>query len=106
MPRPASSRRPRWSPALLGAAALASVLTGCGHPATREECEELFTKNAEIELRAQHVSDPKQIAERTSAARAAEGEAFTHRCMGKRITARALACVRQATTAEQLDRCL
>lgn len=81
------------------------LLTACGHPATREECDELFAKNAEIELKAQRITDPKTVAERTAAARAAEGEAFASRCVGRRITERALACVRRASTAEQVDRC-
>jgi hypothetical protein len=85
----------------------ALVLAGCGHPATHEDCDEIFAKNAEIELReTQHVTDAKVIAERIAAARTVEGEAFTGRCMGKRITERALACVRKAASAEQLDRCL
>lgn len=83
-----------------------ALLVGCGHPATRQECDELFAKNAEIELRAQRITDPKTVAERTAAARAAEGDAFANRCVGRRITKRALECVRQATTAEQVDRCL
>jgi hypothetical protein len=90
-------------PALLAAVAF---LAACGHPATREECDELFTKNAEIELRTQKVTDPKLIADRIAAARSAEGDAFVGRCVGKRITPRALECVRRATTAEQVDRCL
>ncbi|MFT3768028.1 MAG: hypothetical protein QM820_21470 [Minicystis sp.] len=85
---------------------LGVLLAGCGHPATREECDELFAKNAEIELRAQRITDPKTVAERIAAARAAEGEAFAGRCLGRRITKRALECVRRATTAEQVDRCL
>ena len=52
------------------------------------------------------MTDPKLVADRTAAARAAEGEAFAGRCLGKRITKRALECVRKATSAEQLDRCL
>jgi hypothetical protein len=80
--------------------------TGCGHPLNREECDEIFAKTAEIELRAQRVTDPSVIAERTAAARAAEGAAFTTRCIGKRVTTRAQDCMRRATTAEQLDRCL
>ncbi len=101
MPRPPS--RPA---ALVVAAVSAVLLAGCGHPATKAECEELFAKNAEIELRAQKVTDPKEIQARTTAARAAEGEAFLGRCVGKRITQRALECVRRATTVEQFDRCL
>lgn len=84
---------------------LGALLGGCGHPATREECDELFAKNAEIELKAQRITDPKTVAERTAAARAAEGEAFAARCVGRRITKRALECVRRAGTAEQVDRC-
>jgi hypothetical protein len=103
-----SSSRPRslwWCAAL---AALGASLTGCGHPATREECDQLLTKIAEIELRSgQNVSDPKTIEERTSAARAMpKGVEFTSQCVGKRITTSALECVRKATTPEQFDRCL
>lgn len=101
MPSPVSLRL-GFAPAVV----LAALLAGCGHPATRAECDELFAKNAEIELRAQRITDPKTVAERTAAARAAEGEAFANRCVGRRITKSALECVRRATTAEQVDRCL
>ena len=87
-------------PCLLG-------LTGCGHPATKEECEELFAKSAEIELRGQNVTDPKTIADRTAAARATpRGVEFAAACTGKRITTSALACVRKSTSADQFDKCL
>jgi hypothetical protein len=100
----APSRRVLW--ATLAAVVMGGFATGCGHPASREECDELFAKNAEIELRAQRVTDPKVIEERTAAARAAEGEAFTNRCIGKRIGKHTIECVRKATSAEQLDHCL
>ena len=79
---------------------------GCGHPASRQECDEIFDKSAEIELRAQNVSDPKLIEERTAAVRASKGPELIDRCVGKRITSDALACVRRATTPEQMDKCL
>jgi hypothetical protein len=101
MPSPVSLRRCAVPALVFGA-----LLVGCGHPATREECDELFAKNAEIELRTQRITDPKTVAERIAAARAAEGESFAKRCIGRRITERALSCVRRATTAEQVDRCL
>ena len=100
---PLAARVPALTLALV---ALVIALPGCGHPATRAECDELFAKTAEIELRTQKVTDPKVIAERTAAAKNAEGEAFAKTCLGKRITERALACVRRATSAEQIDRCL
>src|SRR5262245_36584468 len=86
---------------------VALALAGCGHPATRDECNELFAKSAEIELRGQNITDPKTIADRTASARATpKGSEFTGQCVGKRITDRALKCVRGAVTAEQFDRCL
>lgn len=88
-------------------AALLVAGAGCGSPATAEQCEQLFAKNAEIELRGQNITDPKTIAERTAAARASpKGKELTSQCVGKRITKRALACVQKATTAEEFDRCL
>ena len=104
--RSPSRPRSRWwcAAALLF---LSVALAGCGHPATREECDQLLAKSAEIELLGQKVSDPKIIAERTAAARATpKGIEFSGQCLGKRITTGALECVRQATTAEQFDHCL
>jgi hypothetical protein len=93
-----------FAPTLLAALCLASV--GCGHPASKEECEVIFRRSAEIELRAQNISDPKVIEERTGSVREARGKELIDRCVGRRITDSALACVRQATAPEQVDRCL
>lgn len=103
-----STSRPgsfRWGAAAL--VLLGSALAGCGHPATREECDQLLAKSAEIELRGQRVTDPATIAERVAAARATpKGVEFATQCVGKRITQAALDCVHNATTAEQFDHCL
>ncbi|MGK4000129.1 hypothetical protein [Sorangium sp. So ce1024] len=88
--------------ALLGALLFTS---GCGHPAGREECEAIFQRSAEIELRAQNIVDPKVVEERIAAVRDARKD-LIDRCVGRRITDAAMACVRQATTPEQVDRCL
>ena len=92
--------------ASFGALALVA-LAGCGHPASVEECDVLFKKSAEIELKAQpNNDDPKRLEEQIESARAApQGTGFMSRCVGRRITARALACVRGAATADQMDRC-
>ena len=107
---PSAPPPPSASPVATSAPASAAsglrASTG-GHPATREDCDELFAKSAEIELRGHNITDPKTIAERTAAARATpKGSEFTAQCMGKRITRQALECVRKATTAEQVDDCL
>lgn len=79
---------------------------GCGHPASREECEEIFNRSAEFELSLQNVRDTKLVAERTAAAKSARGEELISQCLGRRITDQAMVCIRQAKSAEELDTCL
>ncbi|MEM9693587.1 MAG: hypothetical protein AAGA56_13655 [Myxococcota bacterium] len=78
---------------------------GCGHPATREECELILSKNVEFELRSQNVSDPKVIDERVETAMKEKGE-LLEPCIGTRITDDAVACVRKAQTTEAFEACL
>lgn len=89
--------------ALPGAALL---IAGCGHPATADECNAIIAKSAELELRAQNVTDPAIIAERIEAVKKQRGEELLQRCVGKRITERALACVGRATSPKEVDACL
>lgn len=85
---------------------LLASLGACGHPASREECEEIFRRSAEIELRARDVTDADEIARRTEEARAARGDRLVEGCVGKRVTYKAMDCVRSANTSEELDKCL
>ncbi len=110
-PAPLSGGVPTPAPTFLSlsgalAALCLSGLVGCGRPATRAECDEIFDRSAEIELRAQNITDPKIIRERINAVRAAKGEPLLSQCVGKRITENAIACVRNATSSEQMDKCL
>jgi hypothetical protein len=103
---PVSPPRPRPLLLALAGALAALSLTACGHPATRSECDEIFNKSAEIELRLQNVTEPKLVAERTAAVRAAKGDELIQKCLGKRVTDAAMVCVRKAATAQQMDECL
>lgn len=92
-----------------GALALSGAafwISGCGHPANAEECNAIIAKSAELELRAQNVTDPAVIAQRIEAVKTARGEELLKRCVGKRITERALACVGRATSPQEVDACL
>ena len=80
------------------------MLVGCGRPATQAECDEIVGRIAELEL---HEAGPaasadvqKQVAE-TKAAFQAKSK---RECVGRRITSRALGCVRSAKTAEEIVR--
>jgi hypothetical protein len=89
---------------LLGVLAL--VLAGCGHPATKEECEAIFRRSAEIALKSQNVTDPAEVEKHVAEAREAKGKAMVDECLGKRITEKAMVCVNRAETSADLDRCL
>lgn len=106
MPRPDFAKA--WG-MLLGASVVFVsffALAGCGRPATKADCDEILDKSAQIELKLQNVTDPAEVKKRTDAVRVARGEDILAKCVGRRITEKAMACVRNATTAEQVDRCL
>lgn len=88
------------------AAAGLLVAVGCGHPATRAECEEIFQRSAAIELRSRDITDPDEVTRRTAEARADRGDALLEECVGTRITEAALTCVRDAQTVEDFEACL
>jgi len=80
-------------------------LSGCGHPATRDDCAVIFDKTAELELREQGITNEAEIQRRVAEARADKPELLDE-CVGKRITEKALQCVRDATTTQAFDACL
>jgi hypothetical protein len=88
--------------ALLGSLLLSSA---CGHPATVAECEEIVERISKLEL--QRVYDSEELKLRTEAAKQQLHDAMLKDCVGKRITAKAMQCVRTAASSQQiLDECL
>lgn len=92
--------------AAVALAMTALAANGCGHPATTEDCNAIIAKSAELELRAQNITDPVVIQQRTEAVKGARGEELLKRCVGKRITDSALACVSRAGSPREVDKCL
>jgi hypothetical protein len=85
----------------------ALMLLGCGHPATHDECQVIVQRTAELELHDQGVADAKAIEAKLSAPGSAERlRDATDRCVGTRITDKAMVCVRKASTAAEMDKCL
>jgi hypothetical protein len=80
------------------------LLSGCGRPATLKECEEIANRVATLEYEASSKSkappQPEQV--RTISARV--HDAMMKGCVGKRITQRAMQCVRAAKTAEAIQK--
>ena len=93
------------------AAALLPWAAGCGHPASEAECGVIMDRIVELELKAQKITDPAEIAKRRSESLGLAGDRgraeVLQGCVGKRITDRALVCVREADNASEItDRCL
>ena len=81
---------------------LACLASGCGHPATVAECEEIIEQVARLELRATlGAANEKAILAEIDATKRDLKDSTMKDCVGKRITNKALECVRNASTADQ-----
>ena len=89
-------------PLLFGTMAL-----GCGHPATEQECQEIADRVTELELGASAVGrDPDTAKEQLQRTRSWVKESQLKSCVGRRITDRAMQCVRSAKKAAEItDTC-
>lgn len=93
-----------WSspPFFLGVVALLGAVA-CGRPATEEECEQILERTARLELRERMgEADAKLLDAEVNATKQAMRESMMNNCVGKRITERALTCVRDAETTKEL----
>ena len=84
-----------------------SSLCGCrGEPATREECRVIFDRVVDLELGEMGYRDPV-LAARKKEELARRLERDLEQCVGRRMPARALECVKVAKSAEEVShRCL
>jgi hypothetical protein len=92
---------------LLLAALPGALALGCGHPATERECQEIADRVTELELKASPVGrDPETAKEQLERTRSWVKESQLKSCVGRRITDKAMDCVRTATKAEEItDAC-
>ena len=92
---------------LLVVVALALVAgLGCGRRATQADCQLIVDRSVELQLRDTAESDPKVIADRVAAVRAALDGEIKSCERDRRVTEKTMSCVRSATTTQELDKCL
>jgi len=96
---------------MVGAIALGLLVAACGHPASEAECRIILERIVELELKSQKVSDPNELAKRRSEALGISSDGgksdLLEGCVGRHITDRALACVKNAETASEItENCL
>jgi hypothetical protein len=77
-----------------------ALLSGCGRPATEKDCDEIVTRITQLELKARGSagSDADEVRQTKEAMR----KTALHDCVGRRISDKAMACVRQASSAQKL----
>jgi hypothetical protein len=92
-------------PLALVVLATAPALVACGRKATREDCEAVVDKNVELQLKALGVVDPAVVTKRRDEMRASMHEDID-KCVGKRVTDSMMSCVKNAETADKIDKCL
>ncbi len=87
----------------LGAVAMAVSTAGCGHPATKAECEEIVERIAQLEIqKKKFLTDPEAIKTEIASTKQALNDSTMKNCVGKRITKGAMECVRSAKTADAI----
>lgn len=79
---------------------LVACAVGCGRPATREECDEIVGRIAELELRARGLTGNN--ADEVKATKDALEKTTLRDCVGRRISDKAMSCVRSAKTTQQI----
>ncbi len=85
-------------------AALALGVCGCGRPATVQECEEIANRVATLEFETASKSATPPRPEQVQVIRARVHDAMMKGCVGKRITERAMQCVRRAKNADAVQK--
>ena len=85
--------------ATLSVVAVTSV--GCGRPATEDECLEILRRTAELEMEGR-LGDKTLIEAEVQSIEENMRSQMMKKCVGKRITENALACVRSAKTSQEL----
>lgn len=88
--------------ALWAASLIPLFLVGCGRPATEADCREILRKAAELELVSRLDNDRSLVEKELKAIEETMRGPMMERCVGKRISESALACVRAAKTADEV----
>jgi small lipoprotein (TIGR04454 family) len=91
-------------PRLATVLSISLLLSSCGRPATVQECEEIANRVATLEYEAASKTKTPPQPEQIQTIRARVHDAMMKGCVGKRITQRALKCVRTAKSADSIQK--
>lgn len=83
-------------------ALFALAVAGCGHPASEAECEEIVERVARLELEKKQAGSPESVQDEIEATKKSVRESMLKQCVGRRITTKAMQCVRTAKTSKEV----
>ena len=81
-------------------------LLGCGRPATEEDCTVILRRAARLELESRLDQSEGLVQTEIKQLEETMRPQMMKKCVGKRITDSAMACVKEAKSSEQFDQCL
>jgi hypothetical protein len=79
------------------------AFTGCGHPASEKECEEIVERITRLELEQAHAG-ADTVQSEVKLAKESFKKDMSRKCIGRRVTREAMQCVRQAKSADQIEK--
>jgi small lipoprotein (TIGR04454 family) len=82
------------------AASLAAI--SCGHPATEAECEAIVERVARLEIEKKNPGNAQAVQDEIEATKKSVRESMLKECVGRRITQKAMECVRTAKTGKEI----
>jgi hypothetical protein len=78
------------------------LAAGCGHKASVAECEEIVERIARLELEKKNQNNPSAVDEEIESTKKSLRDTTMKDCVGKRITASAMKCVRGAKSSKEI----
>ncbi len=79
---------------------------GCGHPANETECLQILNRTIQVEIEAQQFGSPEEAIKQRKQAFENYRNSFLKKCIGKRITQKAMTCIDQSKKYEEITSCL
>ena len=105
-PRPPQKRQ-LWAGVIAAAVTMLAQLLlvpGCGHPASVAECEEIVERITRLELEERQIGKDAVAAE-VAETKTAMRDRMAKDCVGRRVTDRAMRCVREAKSSKKVEEC-
>ncbi len=78
---------------------------GCGRPATETDCDEIVERTARLKIQETRPGREETVEHEVEQLKVKLRDKTMQGCVGKRITARAMACVREASSSVAIQEC-